>query len=1020
MSRKDALRRENIMMKKPVGHRLEIFYRDPGLDTRGQLLRDKLNTLDLETTIDDIRLSEVYTLEGEFSPARLRQAAELLSNPVIHDYLLDQARTQGAADAVLEVGFLPGVTDNVAHTAAETLADAWGEEALSTDKGVYSSTIYYIEAQNLSDSDYHLIGRFLANALIQRLHWKERSAYVADAGMDLVIPRVKLEAHKAVSRVELDLPEVELVALGKGGIIDHYDADGRPVRRGPLALDLESLKTIADYFARVEKRPPTDLELEALAQTWSEHCKHTIFAASLDELNEGLYKTYIKGATTRIRAARGEDDICVSVFVDNSGGIIFDDDYLVTDKVETHNSPSALDPFGGAITGIVGVNRDTVGFGLGAKPIINRYGFCVADPADNAPLYRSPGRLNQALRPRRILDGIVDGVRVGGNCSGIPTTQGFLTFHPGYKGKPLVFVGTVGLLPRKTKAGRLSHEKAAQAGDYVVVLGGRVGLDGIHGATFSSEALSGGSPATAVQIGDPITQKKFSDAIVKEARQLNLYSSITDNGAGGISCSVAEMARECGGCRVELEKVPVKYPGMAPWEIWISESQERMTLAVPPEKWPELEKLMRSRGVEATVIGEFTASGRCRVSYKGESVMDIDLDFLHDGLPDKHLITKERPSAANDVVLPEAADLVVTDLFLKMFKRLNLASHAYVSTQYDFEVQGGTVLKPLLGRNQVDAFATVVQPLPESEKGVSLSQSLYPAISDIDTYAAAAMAIDTAVRNLIAVGTPLKRMALLDNFCWCSSDDPGRLGQLKECVKSCYDTAVVYGTPFISGKDSMYNDFHGFDADDNEVGISVPPTILISSIGVVSRVADVRSFAFVEAGDLIYLLGAYRPADYECGGSEYLALLRDEGLVAETAMGRAPQFSPTTQLPFYQKVEKVVAEAGFRSIYPLAQGGIALAAGKGALAEGLGFDLQVPGGERADLFLFNEHPGRFLVTISPERAPELEKLLAENCCLQLGRVRDDERIVITHNNALTVETTTTELLGAYRSTFAGF
>ncbi len=1007
------------MKKSLTGHRLEIFFRDVDLDTRGLLLRDHLNALELSTTIENVWLSEVYTLEGEFSEKQLQEAAELLLNPVVHDFLIDGMRPVGSADSILEVGFLPGVTDNIAHTAAETLADAWGAP-LTSEQGVYSSRIYYIQAKNLSDDDYRLIARFLANSLIERLVWKDKARYEMEAGMDLVIPRVQLGAGKGVSRVDLALSESELTALGKGGIIDHYDADGNPVRRGPLALDLESLQTIADYFATVEKRSPTDLELEALAQTWSEHCKHTIFAAALDDLESGLYKTYIKGATQEIRARRGADDICVSVFVDNSGGIIFDDDYLVTDKVETHNSPSALDPFGGAITGIVGVNRDTVGFGLGAKPIINRYGFCVADPGDNEPLYRSKNRTNQALRPRRILDGIVDGVRVGGNCSGIPTTQGFLTFHPGYKGKPLVFVGTVGLLPRVTAAGRLSHEKAALPGDFVVVLGGRVGLDGIHGATFSSEALSGGSPATAVQIGDPITQKKFSDAIVKEARQRNLYSSITDNGAGGISCSVAEMARECGGCRVELEKVPVKYPGMAPWEIWISESQERMTLAVPPDKWPELEALLQSRGVEATVIGEFTNSGRCQVSYQGESVMDMELDFLHDGLPAKLLKSKVCPEIENDIILPVLEDLKLKDLFIGMFKRLNLASHAYVSQQYDFEVQGGTILKPLVGSGQIDGFTTVVQPLPESVKGVALSESLYPALSDINTYAAAAIAIDTAVRNLLAVGTPLAHIALLDNFCWCSSDDPERLWQLKECVRSCYETAVAYATPFISGKDSMYNDFHGFDADDNPVAISVPPTILISAIGVVPDVKRVRSFAFVNPGDYIYLLGAETPAGCELGGSEYLALLREEKLVKAGTWGRAPRFSPATFLSFYAEIENWLTGCRLRSVYSLAQGGCALAVGKGALAEGLGFDLEIPAAERPDLFLFNEHPGRFLVSIAPENAPDLEQNFAAFNCRKLGRVRTDNQIEIRQNDALITQTSTPELLTAYRSTFAGF
>ncbi|MCD6293284.1 MAG: phosphoribosylformylglycinamidine synthase [Deltaproteobacteria bacterium] len=1009
------------MKKITTGHRLEIFFRDVDLDTRGQLLRDKLNSLELSTVVEKVWLSEVYTFEGDFSRARLQAAAELLLNPVVHDCLIDEARPLAAADLILEVGFLPGVTDNIAHSATETLADAWGAP-LDMDQGVYSSTIYYLKvAADLTVEDRRLVGRILANALIQRLDWKTRSRYEADRGMDCIIPRVRLGAGKKVSLVDLDISEAELVALGKEGIIDHCEVEGnepgRVVRRGPLALDLPSLIAITKYFATVEKRQPTDLELEALAQTWSEHCKHTIFAAAIDDLEKGLYKTYIKGATEKIRQDKGADDICVSVFVDNSGAIIFDDDYLVTDKVETHNSPSALDPFGGSITGIVGVNRDTVGFGLGAKPIINRYGFCVADPGDQEPLYRSPGGQNQALRPRRILDGIVDGVRVGGNCSGIPTTQGFLTFHPGYKGKPLVFVGTVGLIPRKTIAGRMSHEKAARPGDYIVVLGGRVGLDGIHGATFSSEALTSGSPATAVQIGDPITQKKFTDAIVKEVRQRNLYSSITDNGAGGISCSVAEMARECNGCRVDLEKVPVKYPGMAPWEIWISESQERMTLAVPPEKWPELEALLKSRGVEVLVIGEFTDSGRCQVSYQGEKIMDMELEFLHNGQPAKRLLTKIHPSEENQISLPPLTEFSLEELFIKMFKRLNLASHAYVSTQYDFEVQGGSVLKPLVGSQQVDGFATVVQPLPESAKGVALSQSLYPAISDLDTYAAAATAIDTAVRNLLAVGTPMSHIALLDNFCWCSSDDPERLWQLKECARACYETAICYGTPFISGKDSMYNDFRGFDCRDQPVTISVPPTILISSIGVLPDISRVRSFAFVKAGDLLYLLGT---GGSELGGSEYLALLREEGLTAGEARGYVPKFDPNAQLSLYTQVQKWTAAGHFRSLYPLAQGGLALAAGKGALAEGLGCELEIPAAERPDLFLFNEYPGRFLVSLAPEMAAEFEKEFALNPVNKLGQVRADDKIVINQNGEIALQTTVSTLLTAYRSTFAGF
>ena len=470
----------------------------------------------------------------------------------------------------------------------------------------------------------------------------------------------------------------------------------RPATAGGRSRStLPSFHAIRDYFDR-HNRKPTDVELESLAQTWSEHCKHTIFASAMDDdVPKGLYKTCIQAATNEIRAKKGDRDICVTVFTDNSGAIIFDDEYLVTHKVETHNSPSALDPFGGALTGIVGVNRDTIGFGLGAKPCINVYGFCVGDPASDPGLFRGKDRAIPIISPRQILDGVVRGVGVGGNCSGIPTPQGFCWFDNRYAGKPLVFAGTVGVMPRQHN-GRNLYQKKAEPGDLIVMVGGRVGKDGIHGATFSSEALDPESPVTAVQIGDPITQKKFSDVIVKEARDLGLYRSITDNGAGGLSCSVAEMAKECNGCHVELDRVPLKYPGMAPWEIWISESQERMTLAVPPEKLSDFTGLLARREVEATVIGRFTDTGRCVVEYHGTTVMDIDLAFLHDGLPKKHLTTMP-VKAAEPAPLPACPDRL-GDTLVAMLGRRNICSTEFVSIQYDHTVQGGHVPRARPGK----------------------------------------------------------------------------------------------------------------------------------------------------------------------------------------------------------------------------------------------------------------------------------------------------------------------------------
>ena len=385
-------------------------------------------------------------------------------------------------------------------------------------------------------------------------------------------------------------------------------------------------------------------------------------------------------------------------------------------------------------------------------------------------------------------------------------------------------------------------------------------------ATFSSEALDPGSPVTAVQIGDPITQKKFSDVIVREARDQDLYDSITDNGAGGISCSVAEMAKECNGCNVRLDSVPLKYPGMAPWEIWISESQERMTLAVPPGKLDEFMALMNRRDVEATVIGTFTDTGRCVVDYHGSVVMDIELAFLHDGVPKKHLMTVHTGTKFPE---PETLCPGRLDATLKtMLSRKNICSKEFISIQYDHTVQGGHVLGPVQGKGRVQAVATLTKVVPRSGKGVGLSQGIFPAYSEIDPYRMAVACIDTAIRGLIAMGIPLDAIAILDNFCWCSSDDPGRLDQLKGAAFGCYDGATGFGTPFISGKDSMFNDFSGFDEQNNPVKVSVPPTLLVSSIGIHPDVNSAVSMDAKFDGDLVYVIGN---TTEELGGLEYFA-----------------------------------------------------------------------------------------------------------------------------------------------------
>jgi phosphoribosylformylglycinamidine synthase len=671
--------------------RIEVYSKV--FDTRAAGAKNRLIKLCLVEPNIDLWIYDAYTITKPFSPAELERISSMLANPVTQDAIIRQGNEIKPEQKnklfafAIETGFLPGVTDNVANTTREGIEDLL-KTKFSEGEDVYSSQLFFLQGK-ISKKDVLKIAESLYNPLIQRMHLKDFKTFVKDGGMDFVVPRVALNETSRVTKVNLDVPDEELVIIGKSGI-DNLDG----TRRGPLALGLAFMKTIQAYFKKLGRKP-NDIELESLAQAWSEHCKHTIFADPIDELKDGIFRTYIKGATEIIRKKRGKKDFCVSVFTDNSGGIAFDDEFVVTHKVETHNSPSALDPFGGAVTGIVGVNRDTIGFGLGAKPVANFYGFCFADPRVDTPLYKGKNKIQKMLSSRRIMDGVIAGVNSGGNQSGIPTPQGFVYFDERFRGKPLVFVGTVGLIPRKIK-GKLTHIKKAEPGDYIVMVGGRVGKDGIHGATFSSEAMDTGSPATAVQLGDPITQKKLSDAIVKEARDMLLYNSITDNGAGGLSCSVSEMAKESGGCVVELEKVPLKYPHLEPWEIWISESQERMTLAVPKRSWEKFSNLMRRRGVEATVIGEFTDSGKCVVKLKGKTIMEMDMEFLHNGLPKRTMETNETKNITKETSIPEQRDLGKT--LTAMLGRLNIASYEFISQQYDHIVQGNAVLGPLQGR----------------------------------------------------------------------------------------------------------------------------------------------------------------------------------------------------------------------------------------------------------------------------------------------------------------------------------
>ena len=945
-----------------------------------------------------LKIANVYNLSTNLKTEKFEQAKDLLCNPISQTYLqtnnIHQLLKQfGNFKYVIEIRYLPGVTDNLGNTASEIIKENLKDKKLSIS--IASALLFFL---NIEDKNViQVIANEESNPLIHHITIISYSTYIKKLQLNKKTNFiVNLPKKKYLKKdVNLNISDEEIFLIGKQGILEKNN-----IRRGTLGLDPESLKAIRKYFDK-QKRLPTDVEIETLAQTWSEHCKHKIFSSSIDDNIKGIFNTFIIGTTKKIVEKR-KDKFCVSLFTDNAGAISFDDDWLMCHKVETHNTPSALDPFGGAITGIVGVNRDCLGFGKGAKPIANTYAFYFAYPCKNYNLYRQKNKQSPMLSSRLIAKGVIAGVRVGGNCSGIPTPQGTVFFHDDYAGKPIVFCGTVGLIPRKIKR-QLSHIKKAQPNDHIIMVGGRVGKDGIHGATFSSEELDSNSPVTAVQIGDPITQKKFSDVILRELREKNLYSSITDNGAGGLSSSVGEMAKESGGFIIDLEKVPLKYKGLYPWEIWISESQERMTLAVNPKNVKKIISIFNKRGVEATSIGKFTKNKKAIVRYNKIEVMNIEMNFLHEGYPKIHLKTIEPKRKQIQITIKPNHNFKKE--LLNLLASSNICSKEFISTQYDHEVQGTSIIKPLQGKGRVFGDTTAIKPLTSSNKSIALSQSAFPRYANLDSYKMTACSIDTAVRNLIVLGVDIKKIALLDNFCWCSPDEKERLYQLKKSAEACQDYALSYLTPFISGKDSMYNDFNGFNEKNKKIKISIPPTLLISSIGVVNSITNFTCITPAEK-DLIYILGETKE---ELGGSEY-------GYLNGYENNNVPTVNAKKALKLYKSFSKANKDGLISSAISVHMGGLGVALAKMAIAADVGMKINFSKRNTVNPtnLLFSESQSRIIVSIKFSAKKEFEKIFKQQFCLCIGKSTTGKFLSIQTFNKNLLNVSVNELSKAYK------
>ncbi len=923
------------------------------------------------TNLEACHASRLYFLQGHLTDDDVQQiATKLLADPVTEIFETSiGAPDFGAPDYksladfcnLIEVVLHPGVTD----PPAENLVRAAHQLGITGLEQAATGQQYRLEG-DLSAADLHrLANEILANPVIQHTAVNQP---ITPPFMPTQPPDDTVEVFSL-----RDSDDEQLHALSQE-------------RR--LALDLAEMQAIRDYFVN-EGRDPTDVELETLAQTWSEHCVHKTFRAAITytgpdgetEEIDGLLKTYIRAATEQVNKPWVR-----SAFVDNAGIVAFDEQFDLAFKVETHNHPSALEPFGGANTGVGGVVRDVLG--VSARPIANTDILCFGPP--DLPLDDLP---TGVLHPRRIADGVVAGVEDYGNKMGIPTVNGAILYHPGYTANPLVYVGCLGILPHG------SHPAEAQPGDLIVAIGGRTGRDGLRGATFSSMEMdveTGEKAGTAVQIGHPIMEKKVQEVVLR-ARDEKLYTAVTDCGAGGFSSAVGEMGEKLG-AQVQLQNVTLKYPGLRPWEIWLSEAQERMVLAIPPQNWPRLQEICAGQDVEAIQLGTFTGNGRLQIHYGEQCVGDMTMAFLHDGLPRRQLKAEWKPvnNQPSSVIRHSSSVINPQSALLALLAHPDIRSKEGVIRQYDHEVQGGTAVKPLTGiHNHGPSDAAVLVPANnlletrdlrletnhqspvsnlQSPKGVALSNGICPSYTDLDPYRMAWAAVDEAFRNATAVGADPDQVAILDNFCWGNPNLPDRLGSLVRCAQGCYDAAIAYETPFISGKDSLNNEYTGGDGRKH----AIPGTLLISALGIVPDVDKAVTMDLKQPGNLLFVVGETRA---ELGGSHYKQIngFVQIGGSVKTKHNVIPRPVPDA-LSRMRALHQAIQTGLVQACHDCSEGGLAVTLAEMCLAGGLGAEIQlhaIPKTEPItdESLLFSETLSRFVVEVRPEDAARFQEML---------------------------------------------
>jgi len=941
--------------------RIEVTPKYPQFpDTEGTGVLSNIHDLGI-TSVKNVRVVKIFKLEGKFSsPAIHRLTSELLVESIWQDYAINVSVIPEKNVSVIEISRRPGVMDTEIDSILKAISDMGITGVTMVGTGKKYILYGKVSKKNLEIITYKL----LVNKTVEHVMKKPEKTLVVGSSRT---PTQKVKIRR--------MTEDELLKL----------------TANRLWLDLSEMKAIQDYF-RKGRRDPTDVEIETIAQTWSEHCGHKTFNASLviNGKQKPSLMSRLKEATRKVSRSW-----CLSVFKDNAGVIVFDKEFAICGKVETHNSPSAIEPYGGAMTGSGGVFRDIAGCGLGAKVIVSTDIFCFAPP--DLPEKEVPVG---CLHPRRLLKEVVRGVKDYGNRMGIPTNNGSIHFHADWRAKPTVIVGAYGILPRK-----FVNKKKLKRGDLIITVGGKTGRDGIHGATFSSGSMTDTTESvssSAVQIGNAIEEKRMFDALLA-CRDTGLIKYAQDCGGGGYSSAIGEIAEEYG-ARVQLDQIPVKYPGLASWELWISESQERMIVVIEPRDKKKFIQKCKDYNVAATVLGKITNTKRLELKYDKQIECDLSLDFLHNGCPTTHKLGTYKRKKIPEPSFKEPANY--TQLLKKILAHGDICSKEPIVRKYDHEVQGTLAFKPFSGPyRDAPGDASVITPLLGKRRGMAVSHGMIPLYNKIDPYWGSASAIDEAVRNLVAVGVDPEKIALIDNFIWPTPDEVS-LGDLDRSVDACVDTASAFGMPFVSGKDSLSSTYVGSDGKI----IKIPPTLCISAFAPVLDVYKTVSSYLKSPDNHVFIIGETKQ---ELGGSAYYSLKNNLG-------NTVPRLNAKKALDAYKKIHRAIAEGAIRSCHDCSEGGMGVSMAEMCFGSyGADIDLlKVPldgfSSKRADYILFSESNSRFLVEVPAKKKALFKKIMGTATYGEIGWVTPERRLKIRNGKKILIDVSVNELKKAWK------